>query len=355
KGDNAAAVPLFPRAIRLDPNFAMAYASLGTSYNNLDETSLAAENIRKAYELRERGSERENFYIESHYYQFVTGDLEKARQIYELWAQTYPRDLVAPNNLSYIYAAFGQYDKALAEAREAFRLNQESGYGNLVNACLQMNRLEEARSTAQEAQSKNLDSPTLRILLYALAFLQNDAAGMAQQVAWAAGKPGVEDVLLANEGNTAAYSGQLGTAREFSRRAVASAERAQEKETAAGYETDAAIREALFGNAAEARQRAAAALALSTGRDVQFGAALALALAGDATRSQTLADDLAKRFPEDTIVQFNYLPTVRAQLALERNDTSRAIEALQAATPYELGLPGTGSFTPGLYSVYVRG
>jgi predicted Zn-dependent protease len=136
---------------------------------------------------------------------------------------------------------------------------------------------------------------------------------------------------------------------------VASAERAEEKETAAGYEADAAVRETLFGNEAEARQRAAAVLALSTGRDVQYGAALALALAGDAHRAQALADDLGKRFPEDTIVQFNYLPTIHAQFALERNDTSRAIEALQAATPYELGLPGTGSFTPGLYPVYVRG
>jgi class 3 adenylate cyclase/tetratricopeptide (TPR) repeat protein len=229
KGDDAAAVPLFQRGIRLDPNFAMAYASLGTSYNNLDETTLAAENIRKAYNLRDRVSEREKFYIESHYYQFVTGDLEKARQAYELWAQTYPRDVVPPNNLSHIYGALGQYDKALAEAREAFRLNQESGYGNVVNACLQMNRLEEARATAAEAQAKNLDSPALRILLYALAFLQNDAAGMAQQVAWGAGKPGVEDVLLANEGDTAAYSGRLREAREFTRRAVGSAERAEEK------------------------------------------------------------------------------------------------------------------------------
>ena len=163
---------------------------------------------------------------------------------------------------------------------------------------------------------------------------------MAQQVAWSAGKPGVEDVLLAYEADTAAYSGRLEKAREFSRRAVASAERAEEKETAASYEAEAALREALFGNSAEARQRAAAALALSTGRDVQYGAALALALAGDAARAQALADDLAKRFPEDTVVQFNYLPTLHAQLALSRNDASKAIELLQAAAPYELGSRG---------------
>jgi tetratricopeptide (TPR) repeat protein len=352
----AEAIPFYKRAIELDPNFAVAYASLGGSYHNLGEPSLAAENTRKAYELRERVTERERFYITSRYYEYVIGDLEKARQSYELWAQTYPRDVVPAGNLNVIYDYLGQYDKALAQSRESYRLVPDGlSYSNLVNAYLFLNRLEEARTTAEEAQAKNLDSPYLRINLYALAFLQNDAAGMAQQVAWAAGKSGVEDALLEGEADTAAYSGRLAKARGFSRQAVASAERAEEKETAAGYEADAAVREALFGNEAEARQRVAAVLALSTGRDVKYGAALALALAGDAHRAQALADDLGKRFPEDTIVQFNYRPTIHAQFALDRNDTSRAIEALQAATPYELGLPGTGSFTPGLYPVYVRG
>jgi predicted Zn-dependent protease len=159
----------------------------------------------------------------------------------------------------------------------------------------------------------------------------------------------VEDALLGGEADTAAYSGRLAKARELSRRAVTSAERAEEKENAAGNEAEAALREALFGNAAKARQRAGAALELSTGRDVQFYAALALGFAGDAARAQALADDLAKRFPEDTIVQFNYLPTIHAQLALDRNEASKAIEALRAATPYELGQGG------GLYPVYVRG
>jgi len=357
KGDNAAAVPRFQRAIRLDPNFAMAYASLGTSYGNLGETSLAAENTRKAYELRERVSEREKFYIESHYYSVVTGDLEKARRAYELWAQTYPRDWLPPDNLGGIYRIFGQYDKRLAENRETLRLDPASGwsYAYLVYPYLNLNRLEEARATAEEAQAKQLDSPLLRIGLYQLAFLQNDTSGMAQQVTWAAGKSGVEDVLLAREADTAAYSGRLGEARDFSRRAVASAVRAEEKEKAASYEADAALREALFGNAAAGRQRAAAALGLSTGRDVRYGAALALAMAGDAVPAQALADDLAKHFPEDTVVQFNYLPTLHAQLALSRNDASKAIETLQAAAPYELGDP-TEAFTfVSLYPVYVRG
>src|SRR6202790_5724411 len=145
---------MYERAIRLDPDFAMAYASLGTSYNNLGETSLAAENIRKAYELRDRVSEREKFYIESHYYQFVTDDLEKARQVYELWAQTYPRELVPPSNLTYIYGALGQYDKALVEARVAFRLNQASGTGNLAISFLQLNRIKETQATVEEARAK---------------------------------------------------------------------------------------------------------------------------------------------------------------------------------------------------------
>jgi hypothetical protein len=245
----------------------------------------------------------------------------------------------------------GQHDRALAGFREAFPISPARGlsYSNLVYAYLNLNRLEEARATAEEAQAKKLDSSDLRFFLYALAFLQNDAAGMAQEVAWGAGKPGVEDVLLAFDADTAAYSGGLRKARELSRRAVASAERAGEKETAAGYQAEAALREALFGNSAAARQGAAAALGLSTGLDVQGGAALALAIVGDA-QSQKQADDLSKRFPESTVVQFNYLPTIHAQVALNRNDGSKAIDALQAATPYELGI-----VLFSLYPINVRG
>jgi eukaryotic-like serine/threonine-protein kinase len=355
-GDDGAALPLFQHALRLDPNFAMAYALLGSSYFNLGETNLAAENTRKAYELRDRVSAREKFYIESQYYYHVTGALEKARQASELWAQTFPRDWLPRNSLGNIYWNLGQYDKVLAEFREALLLAPGAGvnYSNVVEGYLYLDRLEEALATAQEAQAKKLDSPSLRSFLYQLAFVQKDAAGMAKQVAWSAGKPGAEDELLGMEADTAAYSGRLRDAREFSRRAIDSAERAEEKETAAGYSAAAALREALFGNAAEARQRAAAALGLSTGRDVQYGAALALAFSGDASRAQALADDLGKRFPDDTVVQFNYLPTIRAQLVLNHNDSSRAIDVLQTAAPYELGTPAN-SFTAALYPVHVRG
>ena len=360
KTDFAAAVPLFQRAISLDVNFAGAYAFLGLSYSNLGETSLAAENGRKAYELRERVSEREKFLIESNYYEFVTGDLEKALQSCELAAQTYPRDDLSWGLEIGIYSSLGQYEKVLAMAHENLRLAPTGiGYASLVDVYLSLNRLEEARTTAEEAQAKNFDSPYLRFELYRLAFLQNDRAGMAEQVAWAAGKRGVEDVLLGNEAETAAYSGRLGKAREFSRQAVASAKQAQQKETAARYEAGAALREALFGNAAEARQRGASALGLSMSRDVQYGVSLALSFIEDASREQAriekLADNLAKRFPEDTVVHFNYLPTLRAQLAISRNDASKAIDALQTAAPYELGLTSYVGFSGTLYPVYVRG
>jgi predicted Ser/Thr protein kinase len=360
KTDFAAAVPLFQRAISLDVNFAGAYAFLGLSYSNLGETSLAAENGRRAYELRERVSEREKFLIESNYYEFVIGDLEKALQSCELWAQTYPRDDLSWGLKMGIYFDLGQYEEVLAMARENVRLAPIGmGYAGLVDAYLSLNRLGEARTTAKEAQAKNLDSPYLRFELYRLAFLQSDAAGMAEQVAWAAGKRGIEDVLLSKEADTAAYSGRLGKARDFSRQAVASAKQAQQKETAARYEAAAALREALFGNASEARRRGANALGLSTSRDVQYGALLALSFIEQASREQTriekLADNLAKRFPEDTVVQFNYLPTLRAQVAISRNDASKAIDALQTAAPYELGIPSYYGFSGALYPVYVRG
>jgi eukaryotic-like serine/threonine-protein kinase len=358
RGDYVAALAFFQRAISLDPSFAMAYAALGASYFNLDEMNLAAENTQKAYALREHVSDREKFYIESHYYHYVIGDLEKARRVYELWTQTYPRDAEPQAGLGMIYETLAQYDKGITQFREVLRLDPGSGlnYANLVVAYLHLNRLDEARATAEEARGKKLDSPFLRDYLYDIAFLQNDAAEMAEQVAWSAGRPGVEDWLLYGEADTAAYSGRLGNALELSRQAVASAESAEENETAGEYEADAAVQLALFGKPAEAQQRTKKALELSNGRDVQFLAALALAIAEDMVRSQSLADDLAQRFPEDSMVHFNYLPTIRAQLALNHNDASKALEILQAATPYELQAPSYGgALINNLYPVYFRG
>ena len=346
----AAAVPFFNRAIRLHPNFAMAHARLGTCYLLLGEPTLASENTRKAYELRESVSELEKFYIESHYYQQTTGELEKARQVYELWAQSYPRDWARAAAQTTVSALSGQHDEGLVESREELRLNPVAeGYVDLLNSYLRLNRLQEAQSAVEEMQAKKFDSPFLRAILYKLCFLQNDPAGMSQQVAWAAGRPGAEDALLGLETETSAYSGRLGRARDLSRQAVVSAKRAEEPELAAGYEAAAALREALFGNPAEASQRAGEALELSNSADVQSLSALALSIAGDTARVETLADALDNRFPEHTVVQSYYLPTLRARLALIRNDPSRAIEALQAAAPYELSSSGA------LYPVDVRG
>ena len=362
EADSAAPIPLFQRAVQLDPNFAMAYAMLAVCNENLGERTLATENIRKAYDLREPVSEADKFRIEVLYYRIVTGDLEKTRQIDELWAKSYPRDPLAWNNLGVVNRLLGQNDKMLAAMLEAARLDPASAFFRVqvVNSYLLLNRPEEAREAVKQAQAENLDVPSFRIRMYLLAFLQHDAAGMAQQVAWSTGKRGVESTLLGMEANTSAYSGRLGNAREFSRRAVTSAERSGQFETAAANEAAAALREALLGSAAEARQRAGAALRLSPGRAVQYGAALALSLAGDVSRSQELADDLGRRFPEDTAVQFNYLPTLRAQLALSRGapakssgNWSKAIEALESAEPYELGTFGYQNFIG--YPIYVRG
>jgi len=322
KRDNAAAIPLLLRAVSLDSNFAMAYARLGTNYGNLGQTARAAENTRKAYELRERVSEREKLYITSHYEDYVTGNIEAARKAYELWAQTYPRDAIPPGNLSAINGALGDYDKALA--------------------------------AAQEAQAHNLDNPANHQILYSIDFLQHNAAGMEREAAGLMGKPGFEDVMLYGESDTAAYGGRFSKARELTRRASESAQRADEKETAAGYQAESAMREALVGNMSLARQQAQAALTLSTGRDAEAVSAIALGLAGDAAQATRLAADLANRFPEDTIVQFSYLPTIHAATALQGGSPSKAIEALVPVAPYELGT-AVGSFNYALYPVYLRG
>ncbi|MGC1687448.1 MAG: protein kinase [Candidatus Acidiferrales bacterium] len=351
KADYAAAIPLLQRAVSLDPNFAMAYARLGNSYSNLGQTARAAENLREAYELRERVSEREKLYIVSHYQDYVTGNKEAARKTYELWAQTYPRDDVPPNNLGNIYVALGDYDKALAAAQEDLKLSPDSlGYSNLANDYLQVNRLDEVRDATRYAQAHNLGNPQNHFALYQIDFLQHDAAGMEHEAAEVMGKTGFEDVMLYTESDTAAYAGQFSKARELTRRASESAQRADEKETAADYEAKAAWREALVNNVSPAKQQAQAALALSTGRDVEAISAFALGLAGDAAQTTRLAADLAKRFPEDTIVQSNYLPTIDAITSLQGGSASKAIEALAPVTPYELGSTGQP-----LFPIYLRG
>lgn len=358
KGDYTASVRLFQHAIQLDPNFAMAHAMLGTTYHNLGEKILAAESTRKSYELRGRVGEWEKLYIESHYYHFVTGDLVKARQAYELWAQLYPRESVPANNLGEIYQMLGQHDKAFAEYSEAVKLSQGDslGYSNIVVAKIHLNRLEEAEKLAADAQKKGFDSGPLHLFLYESAFLKNDAAGMNEHLSWSMGKAGVENQILSMEAGTAAYQGKLQTARELSLKAETSANGAGEREMAAGCAAAAALWEALYGNAAKAKERLYGTLAFSNGKDAQFVAALALALNGDEGGARALLEDLEKRFPEDTIVRFNYVPTLRAQLALiDPKGAPKAIEALAVASPYELGIPGSTTFWTNLYPVYVRG
>ncbi len=353
QGDYEAAVPHFQRAIGLDPNFAMAYARLGTSYANLNQNELAAENLRKAYALRQRVSDRERFYIDSHYYELVTGDMVATRATYELWNQTYPSDAVAANNLGRTYSTLGDYDKSLAAYQQALKLGPATGllYSNLVFSYLSVDRLDEARATAQEAQDRHLDSPWIHLYLYWVDFLQHDQAGMAREVANVTGKPGSEDLSLYQQANTAAFGGQFTKAQQLTQQAIASAEHADDKPTAAGYQAIHAVHQALAGNSAIAQQQAKSALALSASTEVKSLAGLALALAGDSEEAMRFADDLARSHPQDTWLQFNAVPCIRAAVALQRGDAAKAIEALAPAAPYELG---RGDLI-WLYPVYLRG
>ncbi|HZQ23389.1 MAG TPA: winged helix-turn-helix domain-containing protein [Terriglobales bacterium] len=355
KSDYGAAIPLFQRAISLDPNFAMAYARMGTSYFNLYQTVAATESDRRAYQLREHLSERERLYIAAHYQIVVTGNLEAASKACEVLAETYPRE--APyTNLGIIYSQLGDYDKALSAFESAVRIGPGTGtrYANLVNGYLQLNRVNDALAAVQKAKANQVDSPEIHVNLYWSNFLKQDTAGMEREAAAVIGKPGYEDQMLNYESDTALYRGQLANARDLSRRAIASAQKEDDKEVAAVYEAQAAVREALVGNTGPAKEQAHAAVASSHGRDAEGLSAIALGLAGDSKSAARLADDLGKRFSEDTIAQFTYLPIIRAAGFLGDGNSRRAIEALSVAAPYELG--GnllTLNFV--LYAVYVRG
>jgi eukaryotic-like serine/threonine-protein kinase len=345
------------RAVKLDPNFAMAYAALATAYNDMSEPGMAAEYAKKAYELRDRASEREKLYIDSHYFTMYSGDLERAAQAYEAWSQTYPRDEIPYTNIGSADAQLGRYEKSLQAAQEAFRLNPSGlNYTNLVTAFTALNRFDEAHAMAEDAQAKKLDSPYLRVALYQLAFVKNDSAGMQRHAAWAAGKPGVEDAMLGMEADTNGYFGRAKKAEELTKQAVASAVHADLKETAASYEAQAGIRQALYGNGTAATQHAGTARGMTNGRDVEFLSALAYGFAGDGGKVQAIAADFAARFPDDTIVKFHYLPCLRAQIALVRHDPAGAVTELQAALPYELGQANSGGVIPvALYPAYIRG
>jgi eukaryotic-like serine/threonine-protein kinase len=349
----AQSIPFLKRAIELDPNFPIAYATLAIAYGNLNERSLALEYATKAYQLRDRVSEREKLRITASYFN-ATGEIEKAAQTYELWEANYPRDFVPHGNLGVAYLNMGQFDKALAENQEALRLAPSvTGYTNLGLTYVILNRLPEAKSTFDEALAHKLDGGTLRGAIYGLAFLEGDTAQMEQQVAWGAGKPGDEDALLSAQSDTEAYYGRMSKARDFSRRAVDSAVRADSKETAAFWQVNAALREAELGDAALAKQGVTAALALSQGRDVKVASALTLARNGDVPRAKALAEELEKTYPTNTMLKLYWLPTINAAIDLNKGNSSQAAVDLEAAAPYELG--GAGMFINSAYPAYVRG
>jgi len=356
-GNNAAAVSWLQLAIANDPNFALAYGGLFAAYGNLGESKLAQENAKKAYELRGEISERERLGIEAIYYWGVTGDLEKARDAYELLLRTYPRDSGAHFNLGNVYQGLGQLDEGLAQARENFRLEPNSGldYSYLIYSLTILNRFQEAGEIETEALAKFPDLYPLRAWRYILAFLQNDTKTMAEQLRCATGKKGIEDVLLGYDSEVLAFHGQLRKAREQSRRAVVSAKEANETETAAGYRSNSALQDALFGNREDARKAILGANRRSDGRDLQYATGLVLALVGDTEKSQSIAENLAKSFPEDTTVRFNYLPTLHAQLALNRGDTAGAVESLQITSSRELMIPSGPTIDLVMLPVFVRG
>ena len=359
-GGIVAATPFFKQAIEIDPKFASAYAALGLMYGANGESALSAENAAKAYELRERATDRERFFISASYDTRGTGNLEKAQQTCEAWAQAYPRDARPLAFLSgIIYPSSGKYEKAVEEAQRAVRLDPDfaDAYLILAGNYANLGRLGEAANTLRSAAERKLETPDYIVLRYDIAFLKDDGGGMAREVTLAQGRSGAEDLISQHQAFVLAYTGHLQRANEMARRAADLAQQTAHPEKAALFDTGASLWEAFSGNARAASRSASLAIGLANDREVEFGAAFALALSQDSSRAQNLADDLQKRFPEDTSVRFSYLPTVRAMLALNHGQPLKALELLQVAAPYELGVQRSslhGNFGA-LYPIYVRG
>jgi eukaryotic-like serine/threonine-protein kinase len=355
RADLPAAISSFQRAVDLDPNFAVVHSWLGTMYSAMGNYDLAAKDNKKAYDLRDRTSEYERLSISAGYNGSVTRDFEKTAQLFEQMTKTYPRDAATWNGLGITALQLGRYDQAVNALSEAVRLNPSSfPYGFLSWTYLHQDRFEEARATIEQARSMHIEPYGAYRVLYVLDFLQNDQAGMTEQLA----HPWTDAALGSSEDTqsaTAAYGGHLSNARDLTRRAIASATSAQSRDLVADYRVESALREALFGNLGEARKEATEASKLSTDRDVRGWAALALALSGDPAEAQKLAEDLNQRFPEATYVRFVHLPAIEAARALGQGKPQEAIESLGAAAPYELILPAFGSSFGPLIPAYLRG
>ena len=352
---NEAAIPFYKRAIELDPNFAMAYAHLGQAYANLGVPG-ASENIAKAFGLRDKLSERERFYIDSRYYDVVTGDEEKVVRVLEEWRHVYPREAVPARTLVLIYRSLGRYEDALREAKESVRLEPaDLNYFDLVFTTLELNRVDEAQQVLKEWQLHNSDSALQVWDLYFLAFLRNDPAGMQKQSAKGMG-PDWEGDFLSDQSNTEAYYGRSGKAREFTRRAM-QAEVADKENAglrAAWPEIEGAVREAVLGYSEQAKRDVTTALNLSRDDGIQFYAALALALAGDPSRAETITSDLAKRYSQGTLYNMYRFPTIWAAIQLSRNNPAKAVQDLEVTSRYELGT-FENDYTAPLFPVYLRG
>jgi tetratricopeptide (TPR) repeat protein len=346
----AAAVPYFKLAVDLDPNFAYAYVALGISHFYLYEYSQAAANLKKAFELRERVSQRERFAIDGYYYDWVTGEIDKMGKTHMEWAQTYPRDYTPHLRLNAYYRFIGQFEKAVSEGRQAVVLapdNAACAYALMI-AYVRMNSFDDAIKVYGEARARNLDSPILHAGRYIIAFSKRDDALMRSLVGSAKGKPLTEELQLVEQARAEAYFGRLKRARELSATAVALAESAGSPERAAQWKTWEALADAETGDLARARRVAAEAVALSTGPDVSMQVARVFALSGDFAQANKIADQLMHDHPLDAEIQFCYLPPIRAAIGLGRNQPTQAIDILATSAPYDLG----NAF---LIPAYIRG
>ena len=332
------AIPLYRRAVELDPDFAMANAALGITYGLAREHDLAAQYSQQAFELRDRVSEREKFYISLRYYMDVLDAGDRAIEVLELWKQTYPRDFVPRTNLSARYAAIGRYQEALDEAREGVRLNPDAGvaYAAVAHALISLGQLKEAREEIEQALARGLDLPYSQYMLYAIAVLQDDAAAAQQQVDRVSGTP-AEAGMLTLQSIAAASAGRVRQARELSKRAVELAKGRGLGEAAGQYTAGTALWEAAYGNCGEAALAVTRALALSRGRHTLSWSALAVAMCGDSRRAGTLADEMVRRFPDNSFFKSSWLPMVQAALAIHRGDPAAAVDQLKDAERVELG------------------
>ncbi len=338
RGRARESLTFYKRAIDIDPNFAMAWARIGVHYGNFEQLEVAKQYVQKAYDLRDRVSERERLYITEKYYTYITGEMDKTIETLQTWTRLYPNDFIPHNNLLINYKFLGRYEEALKEGFEAIRLspNNVNARDNTIGTFIALGRFDEAEQATREGQKINPDALHTHFHDYFLAFFRRDQAGMDRQVQWAKGRPEEAEFTVIMSA-TAMYFGKLKQSDELKKRAVEILKSQNRPETASTVLNALAGELVIVGKCEQAKDQARAAMNLVRAQMTLARAAMVYAACGDQGQAQSLLDEARTTYPKNTVIATMVTPLVGAGIEKSRGNFAQAVQLMESVRSYELG------------------